>query len=48
LSKKKDIKQLDLIAEDLRLAINSINSLVGKVNVEKLLDIIFKEYCIGK
>jgi len=48
LSKKKDIKQLDLIAEDLRLAINSINSLVGEVNVEKLLDIIFKEYCIGK
>jgi len=46
--KKKDIKQLDLIAEDLRLAINSINSLVGEVNVEKLLDIIFKEYCIGK
>jgi len=46
--KKKDIKQLDLIAEDLRLAINSINSLVGEVNIEKLLDIIFKEYCIGK
>jgi len=46
--KKKDIKQLDLIAEDLRLAINSINSLVGEVNVEKLLDIIFREYCIGK
>jgi len=46
--KKKDIKQLDLVAEDLRLAINSINSLVGEVNIEKLLDIIFKEYCIGK
>jgi tRNA U34 5-carboxymethylaminomethyl modifying GTPase MnmE/TrmE len=45
---KKDIKQLDLIAEDLRLAINSINLLVGEVNVEKLLDIIFQEYCIGK
>jgi len=46
--KKKDVKQLDLIAEDLRLAIKSINLLVGEVNVEKLLDIIFKEYCIGK
>jgi tRNA modification GTPase len=38
----------DLIAEDLRTAVRSIDSLVGRVDVEQVLDEIFLSFCIGK
>lgn len=38
----------ELIAEDLRTAIRAIESLVGRVDVEHLLDEIFSSFCIGK
>ena len=37
-----------LIAEDLRLAIRALGSLIGKVDVEELLGEIFSRFCIGK
>ncbi len=38
----------DLIAEDLRSAIRAVDSIVGRVDVEHVLDEIFSSFCIGK
>jgi tRNA modification GTPase len=38
----------DLAAEDLHSAIRSLDSLVGKVDIESVLDDIFASFCIGK
>ncbi|MDA7427683.1 tRNA uridine-5-carboxymethylaminomethyl(34) synthesis GTPase MnmE [Primorskyibacter aestuariivivens] len=38
----------DIAAEELRLAIRSLNSLVGEVDVEELLGEIFSRFCVGK
>jgi tRNA modification GTPase len=38
----------DIIAEELRLAARSLGRLTGRVDVEDLLDVIFREFCIGK
>ncbi len=38
----------DLLAEELRGAIISLDSLVGRVDVEHILDEIFASFCIGK
>jgi tRNA modification GTPase len=38
----------DIIAEELRLAARALGRLVGRVDVEDLLDVIFRDFCIGK
>ena len=38
----------ELIAEDLRSAATTLGRLTGRVDVEDLLDVIFREFCIGK
>ena len=38
----------DIAAEELRAAINALDSLVGRVDVEHILDEIFANFCIGK
>jgi tRNA modification GTPase len=38
----------ELAAEDLRLAAQSLGRLLGRVDVEDILDVIFREFCIGK
>jgi tRNA modification GTPase len=38
----------ELIAEDLRSAATALGRLTGRVDVEDLLDVIFREFCIGK
>lgn len=38
----------DLAAEDLRHATRALESLVGRVDVENLLDEIFSSFCVGK
>ncbi len=38
----------ELVAEELRAASQSLGRLLGRVNVEDVLDVIFKEFCIGK
>jgi tRNA modification GTPase len=39
---------IELFAEDLRLAVRAIGRITGRVDVEDLLDVIFREFCIGK
>jgi tRNA modification GTPase len=38
----------ELAAEDLRIAAHSLGRLLGRVDVEDILDVIFREFCIGK
>ena len=45
---KKEKKDFDKAAEDLRLAIRHLGMIVGKVDVEEILGSIFNDFCIGK
>lgn len=38
----------ELAAEDLRLAVRALGRITGRVDVEDLLDVIFRDFCIGK
>lgn len=38
----------ELIGEDLRQAMQALGRLTGRVDVEDLLDVIFRDFCIGK
>lgn len=40
--------QYDIAAEELRSAIRALESLVGRIDVENLLDEIFSSFCLGK
>ncbi|WP_184147926.1 tRNA uridine-5-carboxymethylaminomethyl(34) synthesis GTPase MnmE [Amaricoccus macauensis] len=39
---------VELAAEELRLALASLDFLVGRVDVEAVLDVIFSSFCLGK
>ena len=45
---KSSLDDFDKGAEDLRLAIRHLGSIVGKVDVEEILGSIFNDFCIGK
>ena len=38
----------DVLAEELRLAARALGRLTGRVDVEDILDVIFRDFCIGK
>ncbi len=38
----------ELAAEDVRLAARALGRITGRVDVEEMLDVIFREFCIGK
>ena len=38
----------ELFAEDLRLALRAFGRITGAVDVEELLDVIFRDFCLGK
>ena len=39
---------LIIACENLRLAANALSRITGKIDIEEILDKIFKEFCIGK
>lgn len=41
-------EQVELIAEELRIAAHRLGQLLGRVDVEDILDVIFREFCVGK
>ena len=47
-SQKNRSEDFDKAAEDLRLATRNLAKIVGKVDVEEILDSIFNDFCIGK
>lgn len=38
----------ELMAEDMRLALRSLGRITGRVDIEELLDVVFRDFCIGK
>ena len=48
LQRATEASQPELFAEDLRLALRSLGRIIGRVDVEELLDTIFRDFCIGK
>ena len=41
-------REPELFAEDLRLAMRAIGRITGSVDVEEILDSVFRDFCIGK
>lgn len=39
---------VELAAEELRLASRCIQRITGRVDVEQILDVVFRDFCIGK
>lgn len=46
-AKRRDL-DLELRAEELRRASNFLGLVTGRIDVENMLDVIFKDFCIGK
>ncbi|NFV81635.1 tRNA uridine-5-carboxymethylaminomethyl(34) synthesis GTPase MnmE [Magnetospirillum aberrantis] len=42
------VAEIELAAEDLRLAAAALGRITGRVDVEEILDVVFREFCIGK
>ncbi len=48
LKRSKDAALPELMTEDVRLAIRHLGQITGRVDVEDLLDVVFRDFCIGK
>lgn len=48
LARALDQRESELAAEDLRLALRAVGRLTGRVDIEELLDVVFRDFCIGK
>jgi tRNA modification GTPase len=42
------VPALDLLAEELRLSQNALNTITGEFTPDDLLGVIFSSFCIGK
>ena len=48
LDRAKAARLPELAAEDLRLAARALGRLTGRVDVDEILDVVFRDFCIGK
>jgi len=48
LSRYRETTSVELAAEELRLATRTLGRITGRVDVEDMLDVIFRDFCIGK
>lgn len=48
LERSQKVPDRELFGEDLRLALRSLGRITGRVDVEDILDVVFREFCIGK
>lgn len=48
LDRAKAAPLAELAAEDLRLAARALGRLTGRVDVDEILDVVFRDFCIGK
>jgi tRNA modification GTPase len=48
LSRAAQVRGVELTAEDLRLAARALGRITGRIDVEDILDVIFRDFCIGK
>ncbi|QHQ36600.1 tRNA uridine-5-carboxymethylaminomethyl(34) synthesis GTPase MnmE [Algicella marina] len=45
---RADSGALDLVSENLRISLFSLDRLIGRVDVEDMLDVVFSSFCVGK
>ena len=45
---ERDLDDVVVGAEELRYAANAIGQVTGAIDVERVLDVIFEKFCIGK
>ena len=48
LGRALEASEVALAAEDLRLAMRALGRITGTVRIDELLDVIFRDFCIGK
>ena len=48
LARAGDVTEVALAAEDLRMAMRALGRITGTVRIDELLDVIFRDFCIGK
>ncbi|WP_022727890.1 tRNA uridine-5-carboxymethylaminomethyl(34) synthesis GTPase MnmE [Fodinicurvata sediminis] len=48
LQRAESAPEISLMAEDIRYALATLGRITGRVDVEDLLDVIFRDFCIGK
>ena len=41
-------KYYDITAEEIRAAIHALDSLIGRIGIESVLDEVFSSFCLGK
>jgi tRNA modification GTPase len=44
----RGLEREELVAEELRVAATTLGRLTGRVDVEDILEVIFRDFCIGK
>ncbi len=48
LSRAIQADESELMAEDIRLALRALGRITGRVDIEDVLDVVFRDFCIGK
>jgi tRNA modification GTPase len=48
LARARSETQAELKAECMRLALRAIGRITGRVDLDELLDVVFRDFCIGK
>jgi tRNA modification GTPase len=48
MKRAQEAKLPELAAEDLRIAARALGRITGRVDVEEVLDVVFRDFCIGK
>jgi tRNA modification GTPase len=48
MKRARSAQLLELAAEDLRIAARALGRITGRVDVEEILDVVFRDFCIGK
>ena len=48
LQRSINLDEIDMAAEEIRNSLNNLSKITGKFEIDEILSIIFKDFCIGK